>query len=308
MLRFPLLLLLSVLAGGACTLTDEVPHISGNDTCESPAPLPSGGGLFEGSMKGLQDDFQLSCSEASSPDAVYTFTTTERSRVWIRSFGKDRPTAALQLKQGGCGGSSVKCDKTTTSGFLTHTTVEPQILMEVDPGEYALLVDSGVDYTLRSSIGPVREVSGNDGCEAAYEIPPEGGIFKGDLREASDDAALRCGKVTSSVPHPDVVFTFQLDQKLRVLINNEPEYGLGAPYADTAVSLRRGSCEGAELLCNSHSSAGSSVMAGFDRILEPGRYYLHLDTEDSNNAGPTGLYRLDVRFLPPSEAELENAG
>jgi hypothetical protein len=299
---------LLVLGGGACTLEEEVPRVSGNDTCESAAPLPSGGGLFAGSMKGLQDDFPLSCSGGAAPDAVYTFAATERSRVWVRSFGEAKPTVALQIQQGGCGGTWVQCDKTTTSGVLSSTTVEPQLLVEVGPGEYTLLVDSGVDYTLRSSIGPVREVSGNDGCEAAYEIPPEGGIFKGDLRKASDDVALPCGTVTSSAPHPDVVFTFQLTEALRVVINNEPEYGQGDPYADTVLSLRRGSCEGAEVLCHRDSSAGSSVMAGFDRILTPGRYYLHLDTEDSNNAGPTGLYRLDVRFLPPTEAELKNAG
>lgn len=113
-----------------------ITDVTGNDTCANAFAIPATGGLFRGNTTALTDDFRpTDCGSETnaSPDAVYCFTLTARSRIVATTNGSAFDTVVYVL--GSTCTGELECDDDGGDGTqsLLDTTL--------DAGTYTLVVD-----------------------------------------------------------------------------------------------------------------------------------------------------------------------
>lgn len=149
------------------------------------------------------------------------------------------------------------------------------------------------------------QVSGNDRCSDAFQVPWPGGTFRGDTGELNDDFTLGCVSPVGGAP--DAVFAFNLEQAGMVRASVRGDL-------NSALAITRDDCGGEELAC-SDDTLSTLLWDDYDPHIQtdlaPGEYRLLLDgTDDGSRAfgqgAPVGRYELEVVLLPITV--LEHAG
>lgn len=251
------------------------------DTCDDPFELGVAAPVM-GNLRGLQDDLSPSCG-FFYPDAVHRFTVDERSDVTLVADGSGR-FAYLSLRSE-CEDldSQIRCGGGNPGRLLAR---------DLPPGEYFAIVESPLplDYELTLSFDPpttVTDVSGNDTCETAYVVPPDGGLFRGSTRDARPQYATRtCGSAAAS---PDVAFRLFLSERRRVVATSA-----GSDF-DTVLHRHGAMCvDRGELACDDDSGDGSA--GRLEEILEAGTHHFIVDGWGDSSVGE---YFLQVTTSEP---------
>lgn len=264
-------------------LLDPTPPPPG-DSCRSPIPLELGVPT-RGTLLDLQDDLTTSCG-FNARDIVYSFELEERRDVTIE-IGEATTSFNASIR--------AACDDASTQLRCARGAPVRTRMRDLAAGTYYVVVESflGTSFTITANdsepVTPV-EVSGNETCETAYEIPETGGVFIGNTTIFLDDLQANCGDQARS---GDAVFRLVLPARRRVTIDT------GGSGFDTVLHLHRdtdgsGTCTSrAEIACDDDSGDGSASF--IDRTLDAGTYFIVVDGWGMSSSG---AYTLEVLVSP----------
>lgn len=129
-----------------------------------------------------------------------------------------------------------------------------------------------------------------DSCQDAVGLEAVDQRIVEDLRGAWRDSAQgSCGG-----GGPDAVYTFTVDAPVQL--------SAVAAGLDSVLYLRRGDCDGQEVACNDDHDPPGSLGSLIAPQLEPGTYFLFVDTFSQERAR---RFALMLEFLPPCEDACE---
>ncbi len=247
------------------------------DTCVSPLAVTVGTPLT-GTLVDKEDDFDLDCGYHYR-DAVHTFTIDEVSDVTV------------ELDTGGYNNLAVRstCGDATTELVCDSGTPGRAVLRNLAAGTYYVIGESStssgytlsVDATTPPTV-PV-EVTGNDTCPTAHDIPAAGGLFHGSTTGMADDASAGCGGAGA----PDAVYRLTLAASKHVVLATD-----GSGF-DTALHVHRDACTATAQYCD--DDGGEGVDSLIDQVLAEGTWYVVVDGYSSGG----GEYFLDVTITDP---------
>jgi hypothetical protein len=119
---------------------------TGNDTCATAQPIPSGGGFYQGNTAALRRDYTAPCTlGTTSEDAVFRYHSDVRQRVQFSLEGSSFNTVVWLTTGAACPGSSVP--QTCFSGEGAAPAVFDTLL---EPGDYSLFI-SGFNAEARGA-------------------------------------------------------------------------------------------------------------------------------------------------------------
>lgn len=249
------------------------------DTCADPLPLTLGT-LTTGTLLDKEDDIDVSCGFYYR-DAVHTFTLDSDSDVTV------------QLGTGSYGNFALRsvCDDDATELRCTSGNPARSRVRNVPAGTYYVIAEaSGAGtYTLQVDASPPSvpvEVSGNDTCASATDVPVTGGLFHGSTTALTNDyGTTMCGGGATS---KDAAFRLVLGASQHVVISTE-----GSVF-DTVLHVHRDACGSAENYCDDDGGDGSSSL--IDRVLDAGTWFIVVDGYGSSSGGE---YLLEVTVSDP---------
>jgi hypothetical protein len=256
------------------------------DSCSAPITLMLGQSQRV-SLVGLLDDVASSCQK-HGPDAVLTLAVDNTSDLDFKIDGSDSAAVTMAL-QTECG--ELLSERTCRIGGPLTTR-----LHDVPPGRYFVVVDSPTADELMVEADalpptPTTPVMGNDTCETAFEIPVNGGLFKGDTRTLAQDYKASCANRALS---RDAAYKLTLPSRKHVVVSVDASF-------DT-VLMRYDSPAPGETLCSQAMPAcnddgnSTGMNAQFDDTLDAGTYYYIVAGYSSTGAGE---YVLDVSISDP---------
>ncbi|NOK08761.1 hypothetical protein [Corallococcus exercitus] len=243
------------------------PHQPG-ETCANPRPLMFSEGAAGGTAvlafdaHDFFDDPSVDCY-GDGADAFFTFTLDRVLDLYV-AVPRDASTGTPLLSLLKSCGEALSCEPVfQSSGPFARGSLQP--------GTYVLAVD--FDYaqyegplTLQASLTPPTP---GDTCEVAIPLglPPEGGtvVVPGTFAGAFNNHDGRC-----TFYSPDRVYSFTTTQPMSFIAEATTGSGTKAP----ALTLRGGTCDGAESTCGAGGKARSSIRA---TDLAPGTYYVFVD-------------------------------
>ena len=251
------------------------------DTCASPLPVTVGTPAV-GTLIDKQDDIDVSCGFRYR-DVVHSFTLDAASDVTVELdagvFGN------MSIRSTCEGPAEVRC----VSGSPSRAR-----LRNMAAGTYYVIAEASraSGYTLRVDATtpptvPV-DVTGNDDCSSAHDVPATGGLFHGALGAPllNDYTTALCG---SSASGTDAAFRLVLTSSRRVVMSTE-----GSAF-DSVLHVHRDTCtSGSELYCDDDGGEGSTSL--LDRVLDPGTYFIIVDGYSATSAGE---YYLEVTVSDP---------
>ncbi len=227
----------------------------------------------------LNDDYHASCGGgATGPDAVYTFTLTEPTRVTVDTG--DSFDSVLYLLDGSTTAGEVACDAQEGRASLDET---------LGPGAYLVVIDGqagqGGSYDLDFSFAPAK--ANDTEADAVFVSDTNnGGRFYGTTTGYSDGSAASCGGGGGA---PDAVYKLVLTTPRDLHVDTN-----GSDF-DTVLSIRGIT---GELACHDNNDDEDKTST-IDIALVPGVYYVYVD----GKGGASGDYRADFRLstnLPPN--------
>lgn len=246
------------------------------DTCSEPLLLPIGS-TVTGSFGAMEADIGLSCGFYDR-DVVYEFSLDEDSDVTVELETSGRRALAVGTSCGASGHLHCSTASPSRAHFFNLAAGTYYVVAE-GRGGYSLRVDATTPPTI-----PV-DVSGNDDCTMAYEIPEEGGLFRGVTTGMNNTFATASCQTTSG---PDVAFRLVLSSTKRVILSTEHS------SFDTILHVHRESClAGSDIACDDDGGVGRTSL--IDRVFDAGTYYIIVDGWSSGH----GEYFLDVSVSDP---------
>jgi hypothetical protein len=259
-----------------------------DETCTG-APLLPANTTVNVPLAGHVDDLDTGCLDGAV-DAVYRVDLDDRSDVRIIQRISAGDDGAVSLVRPPCDPQPdvVSCE---TSGRSPVRTAARGL----DPGSILVVSESEqgnptqLTALVRAASPPVL-VAFADDCAQALEIPPTGGFFQGNTRNATADYEAGCdvgGRDTDGAR--DQMLRLGLEATRRVVLDMQ-----GSGYR-TLLSVRRGpECPGLEVVggCAAGYVADRSFL---DLVLEPGEYFVQVD----GYSGDSGPWFLDVFVLDP---------
>lgn len=255
--------------------TDPAP----GDICLNAIPLELGVATT-GTLLELQDDLTTSCG-FNARDVVYSFELADRRDVTIE-VGEGTTSFNASVR-------TTCADAATQLRCVRGSPVRTR-LRDLGAGTYYVVVESyfGSGFTITATdsepVTPV-EVTGNETCGSAYDIPVTGGLFRGDTTTMAADLDANCGDQARSA---DAVFRLALPERRRVTFDT------GGSGYDTVLHIHRDACVSrGELACDDDSGDGSASF--IDRTLDAGTYYVVVDGRGMVSRGE---YFLEVLVSP----------
>lgn len=270
------------------TITDPVPRVLG-DACSNPIDLTEtvlgGGSSASVDLSRLEIDTGTTCGggDVWSRDATFTFTLDEMRDLTITTTGPDTWTTVYGHLQRACNDSS------TTMRCWFGSGTNAQSWRSVPPGTYYLTLSAGTSSgTLRTEFvtRPPTPIPPNDRCDGAIVLT-SGSARRDTTTGFEDDAPT--GACNSGPSRPDAFYVFELTERSDVLISAASIDGISRTFYMT---VRRDVCgTGEEVACSSGSPGTINT------TLDPGVYYLQVETDSSS----TAEYRLLTTFFPAFE-------
>lgn len=265
------------------------------DNCSAPRPLLfSDAGTsteFADTLLFGNDAQGNSCASGSSPDVVYSFTTSSIYSFQANaSAGSPFFRPALYLRSS-CGvASDLACSQAAADGGTASLSYE-----NLAPGTYFLWVDgvgqSAGAFTLTSSLLPPTL---GERCTGPQPLAFDGGVAwtTGDTSNLVQDTSGGCA--SGSNTSPDMVYSFSVSS----LSDFSASLSTTSAGYWPAVYLRGPSCTGSDLVCNVAAAAGGSVTLRRGS-LTPGTYFLFIDGA-STSSGP---FVLSATLSPTAAGE-----
>jgi hypothetical protein len=252
--------------------TRNAPSLS--EICGAARPLAAAA-TVAGHLADAFDNAHGSCGQgAKGPDVPYRFDLAVRSRVRLTEQSSDfrpvvhvRRTCEDDKTEIACAARGVKNGQATWAGVL-------------DPGTYWVYADSSDDgengtFTLSAETAPAGGASAGggvkgDGCGDAVSLADLAGTVEGDTFAARDDVAVSCGGPGSA----DVAYRIDLKHRSRLRAS------LNADASSHVLALTK-SC--------ADRSAEISCARTVDRELDPGTYFLVVDSKSADSMGHFSL-------------------
>jgi hypothetical protein len=278
------------------------PGVPGNETyatAQSAGELSTRvtGVSFTGTTAAMLDHYSGTCGAGTAPDAVFSFTLANVTRVRVDTVGSAFNTS-ISLRNGTY--AEVACNATGTSSVVDQT---------LTPGTYYVIVDgagtASGDY--RINLTPyLPGATTNETFATAHDMGPltmssasYTSTTTGMVNHYSSSAATASNNGCSAGTAPDAVFRFTLGATRNVIIDT-----VGSAF-DTSLSLWDSSATPVRLNCDDN---GAGVQSRIVRSLGAGTYYVVVDGKGS---GTSGNYVLNVRvsngtasgYAPPTWAQ-----
>ena len=273
---------------GAC-----VPAADFGDTCAAPVKLSAAGVVAgSGTTSSASNAVLGSCGGEVAPDRIYTFTLGQAARMRAAVIGYD---TVLYLRTScNAASSDIDCNDDIDIDLGWYGS---RLDADLAPGTYFLVVDghtTGGWYDLNVVFG---DVGGRD-CAGALPIEAQGTqVVTGSTVGATHTSSGSCRLGSTG---PERVYRFTLQAPAGVVAE--------ARGVDTVLYVRS-ACEesGTELECNDDSSPPGSLGSRVAlSVLDPGTYYLFVDSLDPSQLGS---YTLTVAFDEcPSDPDKTSPG
>jgi len=220
------------------------------------------------------NQFALTCGSANSPDLSYTFTAPADGDYLVDTFGSSFDTV-LGVLDGTCGGSLIACNNDSGGGQ------QSSLIMPLVAGQDVTFVVEGVFGTSGPFNLNIGQLSGMCPDSDLGDVVPV--LEMGTLVGADNTTGGSCGGIGG----PDETFSFTAP------VDGIYTMSTAGSNFDTALFVRDGGCNGAELACSDDSgasqtsslsvglAAGQSVIVVVDSILAAGGdYELAIDVHE----------------------------
>jgi hypothetical protein len=265
------------------TLSDPTPPARG-DSCDNPEPLTLGV-VQRGTLADKQNMISLSCGQGKR-DMVYRLDISDPTDLMIRvDGGEAEMTLALEDQ---CGVESDRCVRCQPA--LTRKR-------NLQPGTYYVVVEAQLDTAFLIIAEPLPltvpvEISGNDKCETAVTVPPEGGVFTGNTAGMLSFYQPSCQAI--SAWGPDSVFKLELSETQ--LIEASVESSFASMLFRLSEIGEEGSACSPPVPDNCDSGGFYCSNSILEEVLPPGIYYYLVDGQSSTAAG---RYIFELRSSNP---------
>lgn len=243
------------------------------DSCTNAARLPLGESI-ELDTFDARDDFASRCGGEGSPDAVYSFEVTERSRLRL-TVSESQFAGRVSIRKA-CGDatSEVECAEFPMADMSQNA--ERRYDWILDRGTYSLVVD-GADAGSFGKVKLEAELASwaalDRGCRNAPLLRP-GRAVQGTTEGLPDEHRASCAGGAQS---GDQVYRIQLSRPGTVEISLRAEY-------DGALHLRRDCLDlRSEIACNDDD--GPPMHSRIVQQLDRGTYYVIVDGFYRGSAG-----------------------
>lgn len=217
----------------------------------------------------------------TSPDATYLNATLDAFNGNSGSGVFDHTGQLIGLLRGGMD------DYVPSGGCNVVNVIDPpptddgEGLTYVRPALEAFCAEPGVESELCDCDGPCVPALPGDLCEEAEVIPPIHQTLTGEMELFAPDTVGTCGGAGR-----DRVWSFTIDREL--------DFTARSGGYDTVLYLRDG-CDGSELACDDDIDRNSDRGSRIAATLEPGTYFLFLDSYDQD----VDSYTLALTFAEP---------
>jgi hypothetical protein len=136
--------------------------------CPKIQPLP-GDGLVSGDTSSEVNTYESGCSAPGGPDVVYGFTTRARLRELTISTGGSSFDTAIHLYRDDCDPQRrVTCNDEQEDGRMPYSTTSFARLANVQPGNYAVVVDGfGSDESGAFVLRVAGKIAPGEPCDPA---------------------------------------------------------------------------------------------------------------------------------------------
>ncbi len=268
-----------------CSVSECVERGAG-DTCAVAEEIEAVTQTITGDMRaGYTNQYEGSCA-GRGPEIVYTFHLDEPAYLDAMVSGFD----TVMYLRGECEDPSteIACNDDATPPGSLGSRIEASL----GAGTYYLFVDSYDDrvntYTLEIELETLVVPEG-DTCATAEEIMPVTQTLTGELTRAyTGSHEGSCGGRGR-----EKIYTFHLD---------EPVFLDAMVSGFDTVMYLRGDCENpdTEIACNDDATPPGGLGSRVEATLEPGTYYLFIDSFGEETLG---TYTLDI--LVDAFGELE---
>lgn len=256
-----------------------------DESCNSGPPVLSINKSISLDLTDHTDDHTF-CS-TGFPDAAFALPLKQQSDVLL----------VLRTSLGSSGTLSLASPPCAYADLLSCKSSLPSPMRvaarNVEPGAYRVIAElsdptpAELTALVRKATPPVF-VPFADGCDDAFDIPPEGGLFQGNTANVNAQFTAGCDQ-GGAVNSPDQLLRLELTQKRRVVLDMN-----GSAFS-TLLDVRKGpECPGKEvsLACTIGTLPQRSFL---DLTLDAGVYYLQIDGFN----GASGAWSLDVFVTAP---------
>ena len=273
---------------GLYNLTAKISTPGAGDTCANAAPLTFTNGMatVTGDTSTFFHDSTQSCASGTSPDGVYTFTTTgvQNLRVDVTTTSSTYQPV-VSLRQATCTGTSLACGIAPTAGGTGSIAYG-----SLPAGTYYLWVDGANNtagaFTMTAVLG---NPTPGDTCALAQPLTFTSGMamVSGDTSAWFHDSNGSCASGLA----PDGVYTFTTStvQDLRLSVSTTT-----STY-QPAIYVRSANCTaGTQMGCGSALAPGGTATLDI-ASLPIGTYYVWIDGVGSTS----GLFSLMATLTDP---------
>jgi hypothetical protein len=272
---------------GLYNITAKISTPGVGDTCAAPAALTFTNGMASvtGNSATLFHDSAGTCAGGTSPDAVYTFTTTATQNLRVDvTTTTSTYQPVVYLRSASCTGTQLACGIAPTAGGTGSIAYG-----SLPPGTYYLWVDGANNtsgaYTMTAVLG---NPSPGDTCALAAPLTFTNGMamVSGDTSTWFHDLTGTCA--TGLAPDGVYTFTTTTIQDLRLSLSTTT-----STY-QPAIYVRSASCTGTQIGCGSAIAAGGTATLDI-AALPVGTYYVWIDGVGSTS----GLFSLMATLSDP---------
>jgi hypothetical protein len=272
---------------GLYNITAKISTPGVGDACAAPAALTFTNGMASvtGNTATSFHDSSGTCAGGTSPDAVYTFTTTATQNLRVDvTTTTSTYQPVVYLRSASCTGTQLACGIAPTAGGTGSIAYG-----SLPAGTYYLWVDGANNtsgaYTMTAVLG---NPTPGDTCALAAPLTFVNGMamVSGDTSTWFHDLTGTCA--TGLAPDGVYTFTTTTIQDLRLSLSTTTSTYRPAIY------VRSASCSGTQIGCGSAIAAGGTATLDI-AALPVGTYYVWIDGVGSTS----GLFSLMATLSDP---------
>jgi hypothetical protein len=270
------------------------------DGCSQPIDLALGE-TVDGTLSGREDLVNVVCGCAPDnvelgqscglylPDAVYRLTVPTMTDLGVHVSGGAASVMTYDFR--------AVCENDASQLACARGRPLDARVRNVAPGEYYLVVEAQAQTSFSLNVESLPQtvpvdVSGNDNCATAAEIPETGGLFRGDTLPLLNDYDAVCGGGARS---HDAAFRLVLTRPHHVLVNVQGVFDTVLYRYQDEEGMGALSCMPRfERICNDDAGPGNSTSL-LDEELAAGTYYYIVDGFNQAN---DGTFVLEVTTTP----------
>ncbi len=264
---------------------DFPPPVEGRlGSCTNPIELPTTDSSVMGELRG-PGLYTTECGAAEGLEDVYTFTPPGATDVTLTfDLAQTDFSPIVRVTENGCGAEATVL-RTCTDDWFDGGAADPRHFLAFGNRTYSIAVDSsgnGGNYAFDISLAPVPLAECELHPETIVQQPGSRFLWANDFPAGQGAADSQCGGVGR-----DNVFTLEqlTPGPVRISVTGTGAYR-------PVVSVRTACSALTELECTSDQLLGTPGFGFLELFLEPGTYYLAVDTLLLDAGG----YELEIEF------------